>query len=98
MILYPDNYTSQTDATSYTSTEWTTMEEAGCVFLPAAGFREEFSVSDVGVDGSYWSSTAYGEDNAYIANFDSYDSDDVYPDIYGYRSRGYSVRLITESK
>ena len=93
MILYPDNYTSQTGAASYSSTEWTTMEENGCVFLPAAGDRFESDVCNVGGDGRYWSSTAYGSD-AFFVGFDS----GVAPGDNGSRFRGFSVRLITESK
>ncbi len=95
MILYPDNYTSHTGAPSYTSTEWTTMEENGCVFLPAAGYRIGSHVYDVGDGGYYWSSTALGEFSAYSVSFISYD---VYPDFRDLRYSGFSVRLITESK
>ena len=94
MILYPDNYTLQTGATSYKSTEWTTMEKNGCVFLPAAGRRLGSDVLTVGDRGSYWSSTASGSSNAYNVNFLSSDVD---PGSSGNRRCGYSVRLITES-
>ena len=97
MILYPDNYTSQTDATSYTSTEWATMEENGCVFLPAAGVRSAknstVNVSSVGVNGNYWSSTAKGSSGAYRVSFSS---GSVSPEGDTARSNGYSVRLVTE--
>ena len=96
MILYPDNYTLQTGATSYTSEEWTTMEENGCVFLPAAGFRFSGGVEFVGVMGHYWSSTAVDEDYAYSVSFDS--SDVVVPRPDADRNTGFSVRLITEPK
>lgn len=98
VILYPDNYTLQTGATSYTSKEWTTMEENGCVFLPAAGRRDGFDVNFVGDFGCYWSSTANDEDYAYGVDFDSYFVHPVHPVNYGFRSSGYSVRLITEVK
>ena len=95
VILYPDNYTLQTGATSYKSTEWTTMEEKGCVFLLAAGIRNYSYVYNVGDSGYYWSSTADGENSACRVYFDSYD---VSPDDDGDRYLGFSVRLITESK
>lgn len=92
MILYPDNFTSQTSATSYTSIEWTTMEENGCVFLPAAGNR---SIAEVGGGGGgFWSSTALDKGDSYLLIFkDSllFVTDDL-------RSLGYSVRLVTEVK
>ena len=95
MILYPDNYTSQTDATSYTSTDWTTMEENGCVFLPAAGCRSSGNASNVinvGSGGFYWSST-YDDNGAYYVVFRS---SEVSPDQHATRDFGHSVRLITE--
>ena len=70
LIIMPDGWTasgvSLTVTTSkYTTnninlTDWSTLEEQGCVFLPAAGFREGTSVmSNVGTRGFYWSSSAY---------------------------------------
>lgn len=94
MILYPDNFTSQTSATSYTSIEWTTMEENGCVFLPAAGNRSIAEVGGGGGGGGFWSSTALDKGDSYLLIFkDSllFVTDDL-------RSLGYSVRLVTEVK
>ena len=95
MILYPDNY-AETAKASYTSTEWTSLEAAGCVFLPAAGGRSGSDVWYDGEWGNYWSSTAYDEvDKAYNVCFNS---GSVATDSHDDRSFGYSVRLITESK
>lgn len=92
MILYPDNFTSQTSATSYTSIEWTTMEENGCVFLPAAGNR---SIAEVGGGGGgFWSSTALDKGDSYLLIF----KDSLLVVIDDLRSLGYSVRLVTEVK
>lgn len=71
------------------------MEAAGAVCLPAAGRRNGSNVSNVGDYGYYWSSSAYDENYAYDVLFNS---DDVTPDYHDLRSRGFSVRLITESK
>ena len=95
MILYPDNYTLQTGATSYTSTQWATMEKNYCVFLPAAGYRNGSDVSSVGSIGCYWSSTDNGESNAYRVYFKGGSGSLV---RRGGRTSGSSVRLITESK
>ena len=35
IVIYPDNYTGSV----YSGSDWTTFEAAGCVFLPAAGYR-----------------------------------------------------------
>ena len=68
LILFPDqaeiNATSPTDINggSYTSntyslTDWAKFEDAGCVFLPAAGYYDDGNtVLGVGVYGIYWQS------------------------------------------
>lgn len=76
-----------------TATDWTnTLEANGAVFLPAAGHRFETSVSSVGYQGDYWSSSYNGSYDAYNLNFDSGSLLTYY---YGIRrSYGYSVRLV----
>ena len=76
---------------TYTTDAWATLETAGCVFLPAAGDRNGSSVSNVGSYGSYWSSKANGTGGAYRVFFYSGDVD---PAANGYRSVGFSVRLV----
>ena len=39
--------------------DWALLEEAGCVFLPAAGYRSGTTVSLVGLDILYWSSSPH---------------------------------------
>lgn len=46
-----------------TTTKWSEMEAAGCVFLPAAGNRNGSTAEGVGSYGRYWSSTAYAGAN-----------------------------------
>ena len=70
------------------------MEENGCVFLPAAGYRGTSSFFSVGSVGYYWSSTAQNGTGAYYANFTS---SYVRP-TNGNRKYGYLVRLITDVK
>ena len=67
------------------------------VFLPAAGDRVSFSVTVVGSDGFYWSSTKSGseDEEAYDLHFTG---SSVYPNRTDYRCIGCSVRLVTESK
>ena len=72
---------------------WQRMEEAGCVFLPAAGGRYGTEVYEVGTDGNYWSSTYYYDLGAYGVGFYDYD---LYVDYYG-RVLGLSVRLVRDS-
>ena len=74
----------------YEGDDWTAMEKAGAVFLPAAGNR---SGSDVGYGGSigyYWSATPYDTNKAYFRYFDS----NFYTQHYNNRYYGFSVRLV----
>ena len=75
----------------YTATQWVEMEKSGAVFLPAAGGRIGTSVSSVGYNGGYWSSTDYDTANArglyfYSRSVNAYGSDG--------RWWGRSVRLV----
>jgi hypothetical protein len=78
---------------TYTTDAWSAMESVGCVFLPAAGFRNGTSVSYVGSSGFYWESTANGSGSAFTVGFDS---SNVYPANNFNRTLGFSVRLVRE--
>ena len=106
VILLPDNWSDDkyslnnynTTGAAFTdntinSSGWATLEAAGCVFLPAAGYRGGTSVSSVGSYGYYWSSTYY---DSGFANYVSFRSDFVDPSSSYNRYRGYSVRLVFE--
>ena len=80
------------DATTPT---WSQMEAAGCVFLPAAGFRYVTSVLGVGMDGRYWTSTAYpsvGTSAAYLMSINM--AGDLLRIGANDRYAGFSVRLV----
>ncbi|MCR5050946.1 MAG: hypothetical protein K6A36_07685 [Paludibacteraceae bacterium] len=81
-----DNFSHNT----YTAEQWSAMEAAGAVFLPAAGDREGSNVYFVGSIGDYWSATPYGADYAYDLGFYSSGLDPRTYDRYG----GFSVRLV----
>lgn len=87
IVLYPDGYTGAT----YASSDWSTFEAAGCVFLPAAGFRDGTDVGNVGLHGDYWSATPLGTNYAYGLYFFS---NGLNPQDYGSRDNGQSVRLV----
>lgn len=47
---------------SFKYTDWTKLEQAGCVFLPAAGFGEtnylgDMEIKQIGVAGCYWTAS-----------------------------------------
>ena len=77
---------------SFTAAQWSTLEQAGAVFLPAAGIRYGTHVNYVHDEGSYWSATAFDEFDSYMLDFYSSTasmSDDV-------RYYGRSVRLVRD--
>lgn len=70
--------------------QWNVMEQQGAVFLPAAGFRYDASIRDVGSLGCYWSASHSSEGDAWYINFN-------YRDLgidAGERYYGHSVRLV----
>lgn len=77
---------------TYTKEQWSVMESAGAVFLPAAGYRYGTGVNDFGSSGHYWSATPHDTDRAYFLGFGSYGfgPQGYYGDRYG----GRSVRLV----
>ncbi len=106
IILIPDNFETpsgltftaglgnQFDTNQFTESEWETMQSAGAVFLPAAGYRDADSehVLEVGDMIDYWSSTElaslyYEED--YGFNIE---------DEYNYKTYGCSVRLVYDKE
>ena len=88
VVLYPDDYTGTTYTTG---SEWSTFESAGCVFLPAAGYRSGSLMYDLGTNGYYWSATPNGTDKAYDVYFGSGFLNPAAPNG---RYRGLSVRLV----
>ena len=108
-ILFPDTYThpdgvaaptgvNATDeygweGNSYTAADWTKMESAGCVFLPAAGCRYGSEMIGLGSYGYYGSATPDGADYAYRVKFNS---GSLEPANSINRCLGCSVRLVQE--
>ena len=79
----------------YSAITWQKMEEAGAVFIPAAGYRSGTDVYQVGAYGRYWSSSAYTDEQAYDFNILS---NYTGPQDYSSRSRGFAVRLVSRNK
>lgn len=84
IILFPDGVNITTDevttagdvnttsawVTKCTSDQWTALAAKGCVFLPAAGYRNGNSISGINTNGYYWSSTTNGvSDQAFALTF-----------------------------
>jgi len=118
LLLVPDNWNTATytlnnydvhtaafNSNVISDTDvWETLENAGCVFLPAAGYREEkntdYSIYPMQVNeyGYYWSSTpAYvydqGSTHSIRYHFFNEGTSNSQSNYYGNRYRGESVRL-----
>ena len=78
---------------AYTDYQWKLMEQAGAVFLPAAGSMTGGSVYSRGTYGSYWSSTLVDSRRAYSFDFD----DTGMRTIGNQSSLGLSVRLVQDA-
>lgn len=108
VILLPDDWSASYYSLSNTnqngasfgsnvisSTQWSTLEQHGAVFLPAAGYRNGTSVGYVGSYGYYWSASYYSSVNAYLVGFvDSF----LNPQYSLYRFSGRSVRLVRSAQ
>lgn len=99
VIILPDNWlkshrgivnTNNFSDNSYTIEEWSAMESANAVFLPACGFRYEVDVHKSEY-GFYWSATRDTETTANVLYFCLNGFD---PQSYGSLARGFSVRLV----
>ena len=97
------NFTNDNNSSSYADNEysvaaWNLMEDAGAVFLPAAGQRivknGSLGFYNVNEEGHYWSQCDLGDSehacNMYYTNYRPYiyDKNDKY--------KGFSVRLVHE--
>ncbi|MBO7438754.1 MAG: hypothetical protein J6U21_03640 [Bacteroidales bacterium] len=101
LILLPDGWTlpeglsftkgMSATTNSYTIEQWSAMQSAGAVFLPAAGYRSGSSVGAAGSFGRYWSSSASGAPYARGVGFNS---GDLGPSDRRSRYLGFSVRLV----
>ena len=104
LIILPDNWTQPSECAftsgfaldwtlnSYTLAQWEQMEDAGAVFLPAAGERSGAYVIYAGRFGIYWSSSSNDESRAFRMGFSSDINDLGNP--FNSRTVGYSVRLV----
>ena len=78
---------------TFTVDQWSKLEAAGAVFLPATGYRDGSGVYYVQLNGCYWSATEYY--NNYAHSLDFY-SDVARMSNYRGRYYGLSVRLVKD--
>ena len=106
LIVYPDGVTEKpagvtanlgranTGCVAISKADFDALEAAGCVFLPAAGYRHGTSIYIANSYGNYWSSS-YGNGNniaCYLHFYNGY----VGPSYYLNRPIGRSVRLVKD--
>ena len=84
-----DNYAAYQ---TFTADQWSILEAAGAVFLPASGGRAGSYGKYVQSDGPYWSATEY---KSYIARYLGFNSDVANVGNY-LRYNGLSVRLVKD--
>jgi len=77
--------------TSMAEATWTAMESESCVFLPIAGYRSSAGISEVGVNGRYWSSTTNNTTRAFHLFIPN---GNLMTTLYN-RAYGFSVRPVT---
>ena len=73
---------------TYTNNDWAAMEEAGCIFLPCAGYRLGNNTQSAGNSGMYWSASRNSSKTAKYVRFSSMAQLQT-----GSRCSGRSVRL-----
>jgi len=82
---------------NYTEEDWTKMENAGAVFLPAEGYRKNKYLYNDPLKGGYWSTTCNNNIGALALGFQA-DKIVIDQSYYYYRAVGECVRLIQEKK
>ena len=111
-VLLPDNWTLPSGCSfnpgvengfstnRYTVEQWKLMENAGAVFLPAAGCRLGTSTNVAGQYGFYWSTTDTDEIAHYFSFTDGTNDNTTARIAVGkrpaYRYRGKAVRLVKD--
>ena len=108
LVIFPDSYSHPAGVTavesvntsngafttnSWSGEDWTKMETAGAVFLPAAGYRNGVNVSDAGSYG-YYGSSSLSSSNSNDAYRLFFSSGGVSTANSGNKRIGLSVRLV----
>lgn len=108
VILVPDNWNksvytlnrpNQQDNVKFkcnmiSASTWDILEQAGCVFLPAAGSRRGIKVESVGSEGEYWTSTCSG--GCSYSKWVEFNDYALFVGTEYYRFYGKSVRLVQD--
>lgn len=118
LILFPDNYSHPStialpvginarddygwNNNMYSASQWEKMENAGAVFLPAAGYRwRETQVVRINESICYWSTTNYTVTSDHTLRalmLSVYNNDCYYGGVGLSRTCGCSVRLVQDTQ
>ena len=108
LVIFPDNFimpsgvsypsgintkSAPFNSNTYNESQWSRMEGAGCIFLPAAGIRNGAEVGGVDTSGVYWSCSSWGA-GTYWAGAWSLRNDNIITGMPYIIQGGYSVRLV----
>lgn len=95
--INPDDLAFDFGDNVYDTETWKLMEDAGAVFLPAAGFRGGTWISTVGEGGNYWAATCNANRQAYALLFIN-GLVNASAECHYEKDRGYgrSVRLVAD--
>ena len=80
----------------FSITQWHLLEDAGALFLPAAGRRQGFDLINYNDHGNYWSSTRKNNNYAEYLAF-TFSSNKLYVDAQLEINLGRSVRLVHDT-
>lgn len=74
LVILPDEWNASGLLSAYTAEEWTTIEAAGAVFLPAAGqmsttYEDYTATTTFTETGAYWTSTPSDEEMDNVTHF-----------------------------
>ena len=107
LIIYPDGVReipalsvsltkNNVTSVSISKADFDKLEAMGCVFLPAAGYREEVNVQQLQSHGNYWSSTHGNNGTAYYLVFRNDNNNALNMVDPNHRYWGRSVRLVKD--
>lgn len=93
-LINTDQYNASYSSNTISQSEWSEkLESAGCVFLPATGFRSGAAINYPNDYAGYWSSTSCS--NYFQAYRVYFYHDFLTSAIVGNKYEGYSVRLVS---
>ena len=104
LILFPDHFenpgvtvkssSSNFSTNTFSEADWNKLENAGAVFLPAAGQREEKTMNGAGNAGYYWMGGGVNESSYYYGYILMFSESGVQNRVKCEAYKGCAVRLV----